>query len=1515
MSEPKIPIEYELTRAQQRIWYLEQLHPEIPMGNIGGPVIIHGPIQAAILRTAIHTFIYRNDGIRLHMCLRDNQVKQYVAQYQEPNIEFVDFAEEANPEQALKEWVENHAQTRFALLDQDLFRFSIFRLHEQMFGYLPVLHHLIADGWTMQLLTTQISSSYEMLCQGLTHDASDQLSLLPSYREHIARERAYLQSERHRKDKLFWQNLFAETSEMWTETASSSPTGQRLTYIIDSHTSGVIRECANCCGVSLNVLFVFLYLVYCNKITGHTDIVLGTPVLNRSGRQEKSMCGMFTNAMPCRFVLDETSTAQETLQSISRQLAAFYRHQQYPYEQIVRDLELHSRGIRGLYGACVNYYNNRLSIRMNDHTVENLEFYNGYQPYALQWIIREWYEQGELSFDIDFQTAIYQESDIHVMYKGVCALIEQWAANPYVRLDQMDLLLEVDRQTVLEQFNDIQKPDRADGSAATVIERIDQQARRTPDRIAVRQNGRCLSYLQLYEASNQLAQWLRKKIGHRQAIVAVCCTHSFDMVIAILAVLKAGAAYLPMDPQSPLERLGWMLREASCELLLTNCAHGQAAGAAVEAVQVIDLASHQTFRTESSAAPEAYPDESDLAYIMYTSGSTGQPKGVMIEHRSLLNYIEWANDTYTTEEEEVFALYTSIAFDLTVTSIFTPLIAGHQIDIYDPYEADADFVLYRVVQSGEATVLKLTPSHLALLRHVQNGPGRLRTLIVGGEALPSALCESLGKEWLEQVHIFNEYGPTEATVGCMIHRYDPTCPLTTVPIGTPARGMQIYVLDRHLHPVPTGVKGQIYIAGEGVARGYLHQPELTYTAFIANPFRQGTVMYATGDVGMYLNPAMAGNDGTSCVQSQELLLMYCGRADRQLKVRGHRVEPAEIERHLLQQPEIRQAVVVLRNISGQEREVLCAYIVRQADHHGDSLTPPELQDCLRMELPEYMIPSFIITVDQMPLTLNGKLSLEALPLPELGDLQPLLPGNGNNLTPEEQALLAGMRDIMRQDSIQLEDDFYALGGDSIIAIQVTAAVRDRGYGLHTSDILQHPHLRDLARYMTRTQAEHIGQQPRTGDIKPTPMSVWFFAQSLPNPEHYNQSVLLHFKKPVTTTQLEAVWLKLVQHHDALRINYNLSRGTLFYNEKHLAATGIIEQVNLLGLSRAAQQSEMNRIASAMKSGFELTDSLLIRGCFFLLQPRELRLLVSAHHLTVDAVSWRILLEDVQLLLQQLSNGLPMQLPAKTHSYQEWAVALHNNKLHSSVSILEYEEEFNSSSAKLENNVFHATGELTRSLDPYMLSSMNFAYHTHTEDILLIALALTVNDLTGRQQLDVEVEGHGRQAPWPELDLSRTVGWFTSMDWLMLTITSLPEREQIQSLKEQIRQGRNIQGHWSAARGEFIRFNYLGRIADTLDNEWFTTELSLQEDDCAQSNMYKGMLEMNSYMVQGKFHMKIRCRDRTFLNHGPKVWLQSYISRLDRLIRHCMNVQRPRFTPSDFATIELSQHELNELFHA
>lgn len=1490
---------FSLTHPQKRIWYMEKIYPSTSLYNIGGPIRIKGAINFTILEDAINILIKRNEGLRLRFVEENGEVKQYVSNYGRVEFDFIDFSQYENSEEEFEKWVEKEARKPFVIENERLFYFALFRISDNDNGYLAKFHHIISDGWSINIMTEHICDTYMKLLNG--EEINDNTE--HSYIEYISNEKKYLLSDRFFKNKSFWNEKFKLLPDTFLNKSSDVIEGKRKTFKFETELSSKIKKFAADSKCSLNTFFITLYLIYLYKTTLQEDIVIGTPVLNRSGKKEKNMFGMFTSTMPFRFVIDEDLNITDTMTKVNEQLMECYFNQKYPYDLLVQDLELKKKGYDNLFNTCVNYYNTKLNSELNGFPIENVEFYNGNQIYSLQLVIKDWSYSGNLTLDFDYKVNDYSDKQIDDMYIRLLNLANYIIMNPSEKLRSLSLLSNDERKKLLYNFNATETLYPKD---KTIYQLLEEQVEKTPDKAAISFNNIELTYRELNERANQLARYLVKKGVEEETIVGLLSTHSIEMVIGILGILKAGGAYLPIDCGYPSERISYMLKDSGSRILLTNLGLTNSAGFNGE---IINLNNQSIYSGEVSNL-EFANKPNDLVYVIYTSGSTGKPKGTMIEHQGLVNYIWWAKKMYVKNEDEVFPLYSSLAFDLTVTSIFTPLISGSRIIVYDDSKADEEYVLYRIMKESNATVIKLTPSHLSLLKDMDNRNSSVRRFIVGGEDLKVSLAKDIHESFSGNVDIYNEYGPTETAVGCMIHKYDyETDTRISIPIGGPADNVQIYILDKNLNPVPANTVGEMYISGDGVARGYLNKPELTQEMFVDNPFVYGRRMYKTGDLARFLSHGK---------------IEFIGRVDQQVKIRGYRVEIGEIEKYLSSHEAIKDAIVIYLE---DNNKYLCAYIVKKT-----KVSASELKDFLLKCLPDYMVPVHFIELDEIPLTINGKVNRELLPKPENDNIENVEFIEYRN--EKEKNLINAICDVLNMKRVSVKQNFFHLGGDSIKAIQIASKLNDKGLKIKVKDILSNPVIEEMALCIEQSEGLAINQDHCEGSIGPTPIVTWFFSQGFANPNHYNQSVLLELKQDIETKKLEIILNELIKHHDSLRINYNSITGELFYNYEYLDKYYNIQEHDLTNLSYSMQVDRVEFLADELKSSFNIENEVLIKACVFKLGQHEKKLLITAHHLAVDGVSWRIILEDINTMVKQINNGQRIMLPSKTHSYQEWTKVIENycdyeiNKEKNYWGQIlgkdfSFPTDYNLGEDAVDSSCTIAV-QMGEDLTKCLLTKANSSYNTEPKDLLITSLLRTIKVFTGSEDIIIELEGHGRDDIFEGIDISRTVGWFTSLYPFYIKLKKENLSDQIKEVKEEIRKipnkgiGFGILNYMSKAlKGndqKYIRFNFLGDFTSGHDNSTVNLLKDQLGSDYDKRNRLTCIIDINCFIVGGKLNVLLTYSKNKFSDNTMERYINSYINDLKTIIDHCCDKELVEFTPSDFDTVDITLEELDSLFN-
>ncbi|MBC8062862.1 MAG: amino acid adenylation domain-containing protein [Clostridiaceae bacterium] len=1012
---------YNLSQSQKSIWQTEKFYPGTSIGNIAATMKIKGKIDYFILEKAINIFVEKNDAMRIQV-VEDNGIpKQYVSIYSYSEIDFFDF-NNCDIKQYYF-WNEEQTKKPFKLNDSVLYYFAIVKLKEDLFAIFAKTHHMISDAWSMNLLASQILEYFKCL----DNNAKISSAHKPSYLDYVLGEEEYKFSKKMDKSKEFWDKKFETIPEFISfkpEQSIKGTSAKRKTFILSECDTKGIQGYCNKMKISIFTLFISVFSVYLSRKTGCEDLVVGIPILNRAGIKEKDTVGMFINSIPLRLQVNHNMEFEAYLNNIARELNSCFRNQKYNYDMILSNFRSKHNVSCRLYDVVISYQNSKYEKQDNAEDIECKWHFNNHQVDSLVIHIDDREDNGKYVINFDYLVDVFDEAEIGRIFGYIINLIDDAIKKPDEELRNLNMLT---NKEDLELWNYIEKYNDTDAeypSSKVIHQLFEEQASRTPDNIALEFEDKIMTYEKLNNKSNQLARRLRERGVKTNSIVAIMLNRSFEMIIGILGILKSGGTYLPIDPGYPNDRVNYMLENSECDIVLTQDEFMDIIDFSAEKINLADagLFIGNTSNLKNLSKPD------NLAYVIYTSGSTGKPKGAMITHQGLVNYISWADKRYVRGDKISFALYSSISFDLTVTSTFTPLISGNKIVIY--HCDNNDILIRRIFEEKKVELVKLTPAHLQLIKDLDNKNSSIKRLILGGEDLKTELSREIHNSFDGKIEIYNEYGPTETVVGCMIYKfnYEKDTEIS-VPIGKPADNVQIYLLDRYLNPVPFGIPGEMYISGDGVSRGYLNRNKLTMERFMPNPFLPGKRLYRSGDLSVMLP------DGN---------MEYLGRIDNQIKINGFRIELGEIENEILKNDLVKSAVVLDINDSSG-RKHLCAYVVKE-----DNLEIVDLKNTLTAKLPAYMIPYFFVIVDQIPLTSNGKVdrkTLEALNPIKKDDSSYVDPTN--ELEKELENILC---QLLKVDKVSTADNLFDLGMDSLMAMQFISALSPKGFELSIQDI-------------------------------------------------------------------------------------------------------------------------------------------------------------------------------------------------------------------------------------------------------------------------------------------------------------------------------------------------------------------------------------------------------------------------------------------------------------------------------
>ncbi|TPG69307.1 amino acid adenylation domain-containing protein [Brevibacillus laterosporus] len=1504
---------YLLTHPQKRIWYTDQLYSNSSLSNLAGFIRVKGDIDYSLLVKAIHIVTANNSAFQIRLIQHDDdESRQYFADHELFDVPFFDIHDIDD----FDGWVKRESQTPFEQFNSRLYAFSLIRLSDQETLIFGKFHHIMIDGMSLDFMARQIFEAYTNLM-----DNEPQLQKTgASYLNFIKNEQEYLSSARYEKDRTFWNKKFSTLPEFISLKDYNSyqigTEAERKTIQLPKEFGSKIHDFCNNYATNIFSIFLTTLYVYVYKMTGQRDIAIGTVYANRTTKEEKEMLGMFVSTFPLRTCLDPSIDFVTFLQHVNKEKASILRHQKYPYNLLIQHLRKNNPETNRLFGICLEYRPLRWD-QIGNITYQTESLSHGHEVNDVNIHIVEEANTEELILYLDYRTELFTEQEIESMMNGLLNILDQVIMNPSQPLSQIDLLTEEEKNHILFTFNDTDAEYPMDKTISVLFE---EQVEKTPNHIAVVFEERQLTYRELNERANQLARKLLTKGVKRDQLIGIMADRSCEMIIGMLGILKAGGAYVPIDPEYPKERIQFLLEDSRVDVLLLQRHLPFELPYAGELMYLDD----ERLYTGDTSNPVSIAQPRDLAYVIYTSGTTGKPKGVLIEHKNVVRLFFNSKPLFDFRESDVWTLFHSFCFDFSVWEMYGALLYGGKLVIIPKTVAQDPTAFWEVIRHEQVTVLNQTPS--AFYSLVQEELGRpksaskLRKVIFGGEALiPTRL-----KQWKEkypEVKLINMYGITETTVHVTYKEIDQANmdhPASN--IGKPIPTLSCYILDEQCRPVPVGVVGEMYVSGEGVARGYLNRPELTAERFVESPFSPEKRMYKTGDLAKWL----PNGD-----------MEYLGRMDQQVKIRGHRIELGEIESKLLQMEAIQDVAVISRQ-DRHGQSSLYAYVVLK-----DGCTIKQTRDALAQVLPGFMIPSYIVSLDCIPLTPNGKLNRQALPEPD-GDnhsgVEYTAPRN-----PIEETLSAVWQDILGVNRIGIAENFFQLGGDSIKALQVCSQMRKLGFELSVKNLLQHPSIAELSPSV-REFRQIIDQGPVEGEVSFTPIQIGLFReQEGEGLHHHNQSVMLYRRHGFDISFVCRAFECLTEHHDALRMGvYRSNEGGWIQQNRGIEG----QQVHLHVVDMTQETDITARIAEEernIQQSMNLeTDPTLVKLGLFRTAEGD-HLLIAIHHLVVDGVSWRIILEDFSDLYSQLEANKEMKLPPKTTSYRDYASQLQtyavSRKL---IKELDYWKEIESVSiAPLPKDgeaLQRKHGDerlLSMSLSEeetgLLLKETHQAYRTEINDILLTALALSVQQWTGQEQVLINLEGHGREEILSGVDITRTVGWFTSIYPVLLDLRTSDQVQtkpnllgyRIKRVKDGLRRipnkgiGYGISKYMMpeehkqgiAFRTEpDIRFNYLGQFDNDIQRDVFQRSHYQCQHMVSAEAQRTVALDINAMVVEGSLTLTVGYHWEEYKETTVAQFLQSFLRYIRDIIAHCAAQTESEKTSGDFSSHTLSLEE-------
>ncbi|MFI8858083.1 non-ribosomal peptide synthase/polyketide synthase [Streptomyces prasinus] len=1399
-----------MSYAQQRLWFLEEFAPGSGEYTTALALRLRGRTDVPALTAALRALVERHEALRTTFDTVDGHGVQHVHPAPEVPLTLHDLSAAAETERAarLEELLEAERARTFDLRRGPLLHAGLVRLSDEEHVLTLTLHHIVTDGWSTGVLTGDLAHFYRIQL-GAEEGALPPLPV--QYADY-----AHWQRGSGTDDHLaYWKEHLAGAETLDLPTDRPRPPvrthdGATVRLVLPRGTARRLVQVGRDRQSTLFTTLVAAAQTYLARLTGGRDITVGTVTSGRDRPETQNLVGFFVNTLALRSRVAPDRPFPEFLTEVRETVLDAFAHQEAPFERVVDEVQPVRDTSRTPLFQVMVVLQNAPAAHLDLPGVEVTDVDTDLRHAAFD-LTLEFAETpaGELHGLLTYNTDLFDRATAERMADQLGTLLTAVADDPERPVGALPLATDETLKAVLDQGRPTARP----VPAATLPELFERQAARTPDAVALSDaDGRELTYAQVERAANRLAHRLIARGVGPERVVALALPRGAETAVAQLAVAKAGGAFLPVDPDYPEQRREFMLRDADARLVLDDPA------------AVRDADGPDTAPTDADRTAPLTLDHP--AYVIHTSGSTGTPKGVAVTHRGLAAFTAAAADRYDAGPGDRVLQFASPSFDASVLELCTSLLTGATLVTGEEGPLVGERLAEALAERRISHTL-IPPAALATVDpRTADALPHLRTLIVGAEACPAHLVE----RWAPGRNMINSYGPTEATV--VATWTGPLAPGTGAPpIGRPAGATRVHVLDAALRPVPPGVTGDLYVAGPGLARGYLNRPGLTASRFLADPFGPpGTRMYRTGDLARW----DASGD-----------LRFAGRADDQVKLRGFRIEPGEIESALRRSPRVRDAVVTVRggaaDPDGRSGGRLVAYVV-PADGATEHLPVPELRDHLAGLLPPHMVPSAFVPLERLPLTPNGKTDRGALPEP--GPAHSAAGPHTAPRTDTERRIARIWADVLGVADVGAHDNFFHLGGDSILSMQVVSRLRRDGLHLATRDLFTHQTVAELAGVVTGAP-RHTGDGPASGDVPLTPIQEWFLTGPRASHAHFNQSLLLELAAPLDVAALETALNALLDHHDALRMRFTEDgNGWRQYNPppSDTERDRLLHHHDLRGLTSAEADAAMEKVADDLHTGFDLARGPLLRAALFTGDAdRPAFLLLVAHHLVVDAVSWRVLRDDLEAAHRQAARGEPVAPGERTTSFRDWARGL---AAHVEAGALDDELPYWERAVNAEplpagtpagpeaGRVDTITVALDEADTEALLRAAPTAYRTRVNDVLLAALALALARWTGREEVRLDLEGHGREDVLDDVDLSRTVGWFTTVHPVALRVPEPadlgPGRDWRTLVKSVRRQLRAVPGNGlgfgalrtfgppevrerlgRAAHGQVV-FNYLGQ---------------------------------------------------------------------------------------------------------
>jgi amino acid adenylation domain-containing protein/non-ribosomal peptide synthase protein (TIGR01720 family) len=1451
---------YPASAAQKRMFILHQIEGDSTSYNMPGAFWVHGKLDKSRLNLTFEQLIKKHESLRTSFVMLDEELKQII--HHSFEFEIADLAPESSTDSLISNFIKP-----FNLQQAPLFRVGLASYSAEKHLLLFDIHHIISDGSSMGIIIKDFVKIYD-------EGYSEKLKI--QYKDFAVWQNEFFKSDFIQNQKKYWLNQLEGTiplTELPTDfdrPKKQTFQGESFTFKFDKELTSKLKAVCKKEDITLFMLLMGIYQLFLAKQTGQEEFTVGTPVAGRPHADLQEIIGVFLNTLVIKTQPQAVKLVKDYLKEVKQIALEAFENQDYPFHELVENLEVERIQNRNpLFDTMLVVQNMNIGeLKTKDLSFEQYEFDLGSTQVDISWIVFE--NDETLDFTVNYNTALFKRKTIERFIERLTQTAESTIENLNRKINAIDSIPEAEKQLLLNDFNNT---NFEYNRTQSIIDLLNQQALITPEKIAVIDDKRSLTYQTLCEKTNQLAHLLMKEGVKAGTIVPLVLERTSDTIISIIGVLKTGATYVFIDPAYPNERKAFMLEDCNAEFIITekSCLDKISFDGRKIIIDDIDLTDVNT------EIPSVSIDLNSTAYLIFTSGSTGKPKGVMISHRNMMAFIVWAKEEFKTTDAEIVYNATSYSFDLSIFEIFYSLTSGKTVRVIKDGLHIANYL-----SSDRKILINTVPVVVKNLLETNADLSHVVAINMAGEPIPQLVKNKLD---FKKIEVRNLYGPSEDTTYSTIFKFEQENFIQN--IGKPLSNTKIYILNKDMNLLPIGTPGELCISGEHLSKGYLNRPEITSERFVTNPFDSNSRLYKTGDLARWLENGE---------------IEYLGRIDNQVKIRGFRIELEEIEKTLFKKEEIKDVVVVDLVNENTGDKFLCAYYVAEYEIKN-------LASYLASFLPVYMIPAHFVRIEKLPVSPNGKIDKKALPYPDLVENEEELVLPQSEI---EEIILASWQQVLGIKSIGIHTNFFSVGGDSIKAIQVASKLLQSGLKLEVRQLFDFPTIKELAPHIVRKNTS-ASQEEFTGEFVLSPIQQLFFEKNFANTNHWNQSLMLDCRQKMNVQQLEVGFKKLIQHHDLLRTSFMEGKA---YVKSFSESEFNIEVVETYDFE------EIKTKTNQVQASLNIQNGELIKVCLFRCNGNE-HLHIVIHHLVIDGISWRILIEDLQTVL----NG--GKLPLKTNNFNDWSKAI--AEYTSNQSFLEKEKTYwqqqndaiNVLEFDAENKMSHAEKvivSLGTELTLALTSEANMAYNTEINDLLLTALNRTFQNFRQNEKMSLMLEGHGREAIIPDLDINRTVGWFTSMYPVNLSFVN-DLREHIIATKDYLHKipqkgiGYGLLKYYQIQEYTSfpsVSFNYLGDLNANGSNELFTFSTLDTGKNIANENDRLFLLDFNLMIKNGILTIELTYNKLHLSLEKAQELAQLYKNNLEEIIKHCLGKEQTEITVSDMS-FEISSDDFDNIF--